>query len=183
TPPRQAVQDFAARSVMKASALSSRILRLTATRKHSGWFGYRRESSMAAGYSTTAKFFHWTAAFLILTIVPMGLLMGRIPDGPLKDNLFHYHKSVGALILFVMTLRLIYRFSKGAPPPEPSLKPWEILVSETVHWTLYAMLLATPLVALWAYSVYGQPAPFFGIFTIGPFTAKNEHFAERLFYV
>ena len=138
---------------------------------------------MAAAYSTTAKFFHWTAALLILTIVPMGLLMGRIPDGPLKDNLFYYHKSLGALILFLMTLRLIYRFSRGAPLPEPSLKPWEILVSETVHWTLYAMLLATPLVALWAYSVYGQPAPFFGIFTIGPFTAKNEHLAERIFYV
>src|SRR6185312_7813582 len=38
TPPRQAVQDFAARSVMQASALSLRILRLTAMRKHSGWF-------------------------------------------------------------------------------------------------------------------------------------------------
>ncbi len=138
---------------------------------------------MAAGYSTTAKFFHWTAAFLVLTIVPMGLLMVRIPDGSLKDNLFYFHKSLGAVILFLMTLRLIYRFSRGAPPPEPSLKPWEILVSETVHWTLYAMLIATPLVALWAYSVYGQPAPFFGIFTIGPFTAKNEHLAEQIFYV
>ncbi len=138
---------------------------------------------MAAGYSTTAKFFHWTVAFLVLTIVPMGLLMVRMPDGSLKDNFFYLHKSVGALVLFLMTLRLIYRFAKGAPPPEASLQRWEVLASETVHWTLYAMLLATPLVALLAYSFYGQPAPFFGIFEIGPFTSKNEHLSEQIFYV
>jgi len=138
---------------------------------------------MAAEYSTTAKLFHWTAALLILTIVPMGLLMGRIPEGPVQDNLFFLHKSLGALILLIMTLRIIYRFAHGAPHPEPTLKPWERAASETVHWALYAMLLATPLVALWGYSVYGQPAPFFGIFEIGPFTAKDEHFAEQIFYV
>lgn len=138
---------------------------------------------MAAAYSTTAKFFHWTAAFLVLTVVPMGLLMGRVPDGPFKDNLFHLHKSIGALILAVMTVRIIYRLVRGAPPPEPTLKPWERVVSETVHWTLYIMLLLTPMVALRAYSAYGQPAPFFGIFEIPPFTAKDEHLSEQLFYI
>jgi len=138
---------------------------------------------MAAAYSTTAKFFHWTAALLILTMVPMGLLMGRIPDGPFKDNLFYFHKSIGVLILAVMTIRIIYRFAHGAPPPDPSLKRWEILASESVHWTLYIMLLLTPIVALRAYSAYGQPAPFFGIFEIPPFTAKDEHLSEQLFYI
>jgi cytochrome b561 len=138
---------------------------------------------MAAGYSTTAKLFHWTAALLILTVVPMGLLMGRIPEGPVQDNLFFLHKSLGALILVVMTLRILYRFARGAPPPAPALQPWERVASETVHWTLYALLLATPMVALWGYSAYGQPAPFFGAFEIPPFTAKDEHLAETIFYI
>jgi cytochrome b561 len=143
----------------------------------------QKEIRMAAEYSTTAKFFHWTAALLVLTIVPMGLLMGRIPEGLLQDNLFFLHKSLGALILFIMTLRIIYRFAHGAPTPEPTLKPWEHVAAETVHWSLYAMLIATPMIALWGYSVYGQAAPFFGIFQIPPFTAKNEHLAEQIFYI
>jgi cytochrome b561 len=137
---------------------------------------------MAARYSTVAKSFHWTVAFLVLAIVPAGLLMGRIPDGPVKDNLYFLHKSVGVLILMVMTLRLIYRFSRGAPPPESSLKPWERLASGIVHWLLYLLLLATPIVALFGYSTYGHPAPFFGILEIPPFTPKDEHLSERLFY-
>lgn len=138
---------------------------------------------MVARYSPVAKLFHWTAAFLVLTIVPMGILMRQIPEGPIQDNLFFLHKSIGALVLFVMTLRLIYRFSYGAPPPEPGLQPWERTASAIVHWSLYGLLLLTPVVALFGYSTYGHPAPFFGIFEIHPFTAKNEHLSELLFYI
>lgn len=138
---------------------------------------------MAAAYSTTAKFFHWTVALLVLGIVPGGLLMGRMPEGPLQTNIYFLHKSAGLLVLMFMTLRIIYRFAHGAPPPEPGLKRWERIASETVHWALYIMLLLTPMVALRAYSAYGQPAPFFGIFEIPPFTAKNEPLSEQLFYI
>jgi len=93
---------------------------------------------MAAGsgasYSSTAKFFHWTVALLVLTIVPVGILMGRIPGNPMQNNLYTLHKSIGVLILVLMTLRIIYRLSHGAPAPEPTLKPWERAASGTVHW-------------------------------------------------
>jgi cytochrome b561 len=138
---------------------------------------------MEARYSTMAKFLHWTVAFLVITIVPIGLLMGRIDEGPTQNNLFFIHKSIGALILILMTLRLIYRFAHGAPSPYADLKPWERAVSETVHWTLYALLIVTPIVGLVGHSLFGAPVPFFGIFQIPVFTPKNEHLSETLFTI
>ncbi|MEP6602076.1 MAG: hypothetical protein ABJB49_09750, partial [Nitrospirota bacterium] len=70
------------------------------------------------------------------------ILMGRIASGPTQNNLYTLHESVGALILILMTLRIIYRLSHGAPPPEPTLKPWERTASQTVHWVLYGLLLS-----------------------------------------
>jgi cytochrome b561 len=138
---------------------------------------------MAAGYSTAAKFLHWTIAFLVIAIVPIGILMDRIPDGPILNNLYPLHKSLGALILLLMTLRLIYRFAYGAPEPESSLTPLERLASETVHWTLYVLLLVTPIVGWLGNSAYGAPTPFFGLFSIPPLIAKNGHLAGKLFYI
>ncbi len=139
-------------------------------------------SGSGARYSRAAKFFHWTIDLLVLTIVPVGILMGRIPEGRIQGSLYPLHKSVGALILLLMTLRIIYRFSHGAPAPESTLKPWERLVSGMVHWVLYALLFVTPIVGLLANSAYGEPTPFFGLFQIPPLIAKNGPLAERLFY-
>jgi len=142
---------------------------------------------MAAGsgasYSSTAKFFHWTVALLVLTIVPVGILMGRIPGNPMQNNLYTLHKSIGVLILVLMTLRIIYRLSHGAPAPEPTLKPWERAASGTVHWVLYALLLTNPLLGSLALSAYGAPTPFFNLIEVPPLIAKNMPLADRLFFI
>ena len=40
--------------------------------------------------------------------------------------------------------RLIYRLVHGAPPDEPTLQPWEKLVSHATHWAIYALLITVP---------------------------------------
>ena len=77
---------------------------------------------MAANYSTTAKFFHWTIALLVLTTISIGILLDIFPKGPDQDKFYTLHKSLGVLILVLMTLRIVYRFMHGAPAPEHSLK-------------------------------------------------------------
>ena len=135
-----------------------------------------------AGYSRPAKILHWLVALSVIVIVPVGLLMGRA-KGPLADGLYNFHKSLGALVLILMTLRIIYRFSRGAPATEPTLKSWERIASETVHWSLYVLLIVTPLVGLFAMSAYGASTPFFGLFEIPPIIAQNKPLAGRLFYL
>ena len=67
------------------------------------------------GYPSTSKFLHWLIALCVLTTAPVALTMTRIADGPAKDSLYNFHKSLGVLILVLMILRLINRLAVGAP--------------------------------------------------------------------
>jgi cytochrome b561 len=135
-------------------------------------------------YPTLSKLLHWLVAISVLITLPVAITMSRIADGPLKDNLFFLHKSLGVLILLLMLLRVINRFVAGAPAPEPDIEDWQKTVSSAVHLLLYILLLAMPVVAWIGMSYAGMPAPFFGLFELPPLPfTKNEHLSEQIFVV
>jgi cytochrome b561 len=135
-------------------------------------------------YPPFSKLLHWLVAICVLTTLPVALTMTRIADGPLKDNLFVLHKSLGILILLLMLLRVINRFVAGAPAPEPDIAEWQKTVSSVVHSLLYILLLAMPIVAWIGMSYVGMTTPFFGLFELPPLPfTKNEHLSEQIFAV
>ncbi len=134
--------------------------------------------SYQQGYSGFAKSIHWIVALLVLTIVPVGIAMGRIENAPF--NLFNFHKSLGVLILVLMTIRLIYRLVHGTPP-EPKIPAFYRFAGAATHWALYVMLIATPIMGAVANMYYGAATPFFGLFEVQPFVAKNEALSDTLF--
>jgi cytochrome b561 len=132
-------------------------------------------------YPTTSKLLHWLVAACVLTTAPVAIAMGRVGEGPLQDILFHFHKSIGVLILVLMILRLINRLVVGAPTADPEIEAWQKAVSAVVHTSLYALLLAMPIVGYIANSAYGAPTPFFGLFELPPIVGENEALATQLF--
>lgn len=134
------------------------------------------------GYSGIAKSLHWIVALCVLTIVPVGITMGRLPDSAFKNNLFEFHKSLGALILMLMTVRLIYRLVKGAPP-EPKIPAFYRFAGNVTHWALYVLLIATPMVAWIGYNAFGVRVPFFGLFELPALVGKNDALSDTLFGV
>ena len=137
--------------------------------------------TLSGGYPGTSKFLHWLVAISVLTTIPVAYFMSRVAKGPLQDNLYNFHKSLGVLILVLMILRLINRLAVGAPAPDPTLKRWERAASSAVHGLLYFLLLALPIVGYVANSAYGATTPFFGLFELPPIVAKNEPLSEQLF--
>lgn len=135
------------------------------------------------GYSGTAKLLHWLVAISVLSIAPIAIWMTRTSPGPLKDNLYNLHKSLGVLILILMLLRIAYRLTHGAPAPDPSIEPWQRVVSSTVHTLLYILLLAMPILGYTANSAFGASTPFFGLFELPQIIAKNDGLSERLFII
>lgn len=134
--------------------------------------------SYQQGYSGFAKSIHWIVALLVLTVVPVGIVMGQIENAPF--NLFNFHKSLGVLILALMTIRLIYRLVHGTPP-EPKIPAFYRFAGNATHWALYFMLIATPIAGVIANMYYGAATPFFGLFELQPLVAKNEAIAEAIF--
>ena len=104
---------------------------------------WRTGTSATAGaqdatYSTAARHFHWWTVLLMAVQVPVGLFMVRYgaatnfaePTGKLYDA----HKLIGLTILILALARLAYRLAHGAPADEPTLEPWEKVVSLIAHW-------------------------------------------------
>jgi cytochrome b561 len=130
------------------------------------------------GYSGFAKSLHWIVALCVLTTIPVGLAMGQIENAPF--NLFNFHKSLGVLILVLMTIRLIYRLVHGTPP-EPRIPAFYRFAGNVTHWALYILLFLTPISGAIANMYYGAVTPFFGLFEIQPFFAKNEEISNFIF--
>lgn len=131
------------------------------------------------GYSGFAKSLHWIVALCVLTTVPVGILMGRVGD-PLSGNLYNFHKSLGATILTLMTVRIIYRLIKGAPPHH-NLPAFYRIAGSINHWALYIMLIATPIVGWVMNSAFGGSGfPFFGLFELPALISENKPLYDRL---
>lgn len=132
-------------------------------------------------YPGTSKLLHWLIAICVLTTAPVAIAMSRVADGPTKDNLFNFHKSLGVLILILMVLRLLNRLVRGAPIADPGIAPWQKVLSATVHTSLYVLLFAMPIVGYVANSAFGAATPFFGLFELPPIVGKNDALSMQLF--
>lgn len=135
------------------------------------------------GYPATSKWLHWLVAACVLLTAVVAITMVRLPEGPTQDMLFVLHKSLGVLIFSLVVLRLANRLIRGAPLPAPGIERWQKAASSATHGTLYALLVAMPVVGYIGNSTFGAPTPFFGLFEIPPITPKNEPLSDALFVV
>jgi cytochrome b561 len=145
----------------------------------------RGSEAQGLTYSTAARRFHWLTVLLIAAQVPIGLFMVRY--GAATDfaaptaQLYDSHKLIGMTILLLVLARLIYRFVHGAPADEPTLEPWQKVVSHLTHWAIYALLIVVPVLGWLAVSYYGPFEPF-GI-KLPALAAKDDAKATQVFFL
>ncbi|MBV2234037.1 MAG: cytochrome b/b6 domain-containing protein, partial [Sterolibacterium sp.] len=73
------------------------------------------QTPSANSYTGFAIFIHWLMALAIFVIVPLGAYMHDLPLSPDKLQLYSYHKSLGACILLLLIIRLIWRVMHQPP--------------------------------------------------------------------
>lgn len=131
-----------------------------------------------AAYSGAAKALHWIMAIIILGLVPAGLAMTHMAQGPAQDRLFSLHEEFGFVVLWLAVLRLWVRRTRGAPGPAAGLTPFERIASTAVHHLLYVLLFAMPLLGWFFVSAYGTRISFFGLFDIPAIWTKSAALSE-----
>jgi cytochrome b561 len=93
-------------------------------------------------YGTTAKVFHWLIVALLIVQFPLGWFMPHIHHGMKPGDAMTFHISFGITILALIVLRFFWRITHPVAPVS-SLPAWQQLISELVHWLLYALVFAT----------------------------------------
>ncbi|WP_146345058.1 cytochrome b/b6 domain-containing protein [Phaeobacter marinintestinus] len=143
-------------------------------------------------YGGVAKFFHWSIALLILTVIPLGIIANGLAE-QIRDpgiettvdlitrtaTLFSLHKTVGVTIFFLALARIGWALTQPRPGLLNADKKLEAFAAETVHWLLYSSLVLVPLTGWIHHSAVTGFAPIWWPFGQSlPFVPKDEAVAE-----
>lgn len=131
------------------------------------------------GYGATAKVFHWLVAGLLAIQVPLGLLMPDIRRSMPPGNAMILHVSIGISILLVIILRFLWRLMHPVAP-EGHLPAWQRVISETVHWLLYAAVVMTTITGWFFESASGWKINLFGVVPLQNLVAEGSPLGRSL---
>ena len=134
-------------------------------------------------YSLTARALHWITAALVLTTIPLGVVIVNEWGGPLQDPLYDLHRSIGALLILVIMVRLGYRLTHPPLPLPDDIPPVQRLAARATHWVLYGLLVVQPFIGWAATSAYGAQIVVFGLFELPPILSQDRVLSDRLFVV
>lgn len=124
-------------------------------------------------FSGLSRILHWLTAVLVFTALFVGFVMVNTVSG--HGTLVMVHKSLGALILLVMLVRVVNRLTHHPPAWPPTIGALEGKVVVLSEKLLYALLLLQPLVGWAMLSAAGGPVVVFGAVRlprIAPFDAQ-----------
>jgi cytochrome b561 len=127
---------------------------------------------MTARYPIRTRILHWLTAVLIFSMLLIGFVM--VNSTGTYESLRAVHMTLGVLILAIVVLRTANRFTHRAPqlPDTVSWAEHKLVVGSEL--TLYALMLAQPLVGWAMVSATGKPVVIFGsvrLPRIAPFNA------------
>jgi len=123
-------------------------------------------------WGIVAKTLHWGMLLLFAGVILIGYYMTDLPLGMAKMKLYALHKSVGVLLLGLVSLRIIWRIVDRRPAAEP-MPIWQRRAAVVVVLILYAFMLGMPLSG-WLYnSAAGFPLRWFNAVNLPSLMAPN----------
>ena len=124
-------------------------------------------------FTVLSRLLHWLTAVLVFAALFVGFVM--VNSVASYAQLIVVHKTLGALILLVMVVRVINRWTHHPPAWPPTIGALEGRLVGLSEKLLYALLLLQPLVGWAMLSAAGGPVVVFGTVAlprIAPFDAQ-----------
>ncbi|MEN4983165.1 cytochrome b [Acinetobacter modestus] len=139
-------------------------------------------STSAQYYTRTAQILHWLMAAIFITAWLIGFYSGNFlsydVDGSFKGNVITLHKNIATTIIFLVVIRIFWRYTHPAPQLPDTMSPIMKTLAHVGHFLLYLMLLALPITGcLFSWSA-GHPAPVLYLFEIPRLVQDNPDLLE-----
>jgi cytochrome b561 len=116
-------------------------------------------------YPLLSRVLHWLMAAIILFLLGLGIYMVDFlnKEAPNRMDIYNLHKSLGALVLALIIVRIANRLIKKAPALPESMPKVEKILAHLAHVALYLLMIAVPLSGYLMSNLFGYPVGFFGI--------------------
>ncbi|QIO06331.1 cytochrome b [Acinetobacter shaoyimingii] len=136
----------------------------------------------SAYYTRTAQWLHWIMAIIFIAAWVIGFYSGNFlsydVDGSFKGQVITLHKNIATVILFLVVVRIFWRYTHPAPELPNTMSPAMKFAAHAGHLLLYIMLIAMPVTGcLYSWSA-GHPAPVLYLFEIPRLVQENPELVE-----
>ena len=140
------------------------------------------ESNSLAKYPATAKWLHWLIGVIVIIMLIFGRTMEALPLDE-RAQIIMVHSGLGTLVLLLMIVRWTYRLNNEPPGPTPNMSQLQTRLSKLMHWGLYILLLAQPILGIvQAVYIADYEIVAFGLINYSSFVADDAGLA-RTFHV
>ncbi len=111
-------------------------------------------------FTALMRILHWTMAAMVLTMLCIGVAMvASLAD---YHVLVSIHRPLGVAVLFLVVVRFVVRRLSRLPPFPPTMSRLERRAAAAGEYTMYALMLALPLVGWSMLSAARYPIMLFG---------------------
>ena len=104
------------------------------------------QETATPAYTALARALHWFTAALIMIIIPLGLVIYFDLGGKLGDRIYDLHRSIGALVIPIVLVRIAYRLFHKPARLSDDISYLQRFMAHTTHWTLYALITLQPFI-------------------------------------
>jgi cytochrome b561 len=117
-------------------------------------------------------------AALIFAALALGVWASLLPRGESRSEILFVHKSIGATVLGLVVLRIMWRLIVGAPAYTEPLGPLTHAAARTGHLALYALMIAMPVSGYLTSTAGGNEVSWFGLFSLPRLVGKDKFLDE-----
>ncbi|MFO0155588.1 MAG: cytochrome b [Alphaproteobacteria bacterium] len=132
-----------------------------------------------ARYDRLAILFHWVMAALIFYAAASILIADDLPRGAFRDLIKTSHDSVGAVVVVLLALRILWRLVSRAPAMPSAMTAQQQRLAKLAHLGLYALMAMVPLLGLATLFLRGRGLEF-GFFSIASPLAANRALSRSI---
>ncbi len=132
-----------------------------------------------ARYDRLTILFHWVMAALIFYAAASIMIADDLPRGAFREFIKNTHNSVGAVVVVLLALRILWRLVSTAPALPAAMAAHHQRLAKLAHLGLYAMMAAVPLLGMAAHFLRGRGLEF-GLFSIASPLAANRTLSRSI---
>jgi cytochrome b561 len=135
-------------------------------------------TKLSVQYDGIARTLHWLIVLLIVAQFLLGWTMPDIHRDTVPEGLIAWHLKVGATIVAVMALRVLWRISHRSPPED--LPKAVAMLSRATHVSLYVVLVSVPVLGWINASSRGWTVALPGGVPLPALSAKGASFGHAM---
>jgi cytochrome b561 len=129
-------------------------------------------------FGSIAKALHWLVVIGIFALMFLGLEQEGMDSGDERSRIRFIHASIAAVVLTLMTIRIVWRFMNNVPAHPDGMPAWQRMSSSIVHWGLYIAVFVQLTAGAMVVGTGGKAIPVFNLFSI-PLPVTENHDAHE----